>query len=435
MKPVLRLIVIFILVALQSRAQQTELILKGKILDETGSPLPYAKVSEMQTKNATLTNQRGVFYLTIPADQTDLRISYIGYLTMDTTLIFNSTGNDTVYASFKMFPALHEFDVVNITSEPYQKVFETTNLNILDYSFFGQNILLIVNSRENYQIRLLDMQEKLLTKQNLNFRPYGFVKDCLGILYIVSDDSLYPVHFDSEQFSFPDAIPVYDYITFIKPCVAANENYFFLEYVSNYGQTIEYFSQRKADDLYLYLRVINDPVVTNDVVSMGLALGEPYPAGVLMGEISERELKDNRVKFQAETFFKNVMTNPVYSPLIKTTNAIYIFDHLADTCFVISHNSELLRQFKIDYHLSPEWAAKLITDESGEKIYALHQLNGIHRISEINLESGELKKSTELSDHTYPEKIKIKDGYVFYLYHPRDNGGFSKLYRVALREN
>ena len=416
-------------------AQQSTTILKGKILDDKGNHLPYAKISETQIQTSTLSNQRGTFYLKVPTPSAKIRISYIGYFTIDTTLYFRNNSPDTIPVTFRMQPSSRELEVVTISSAPYHQVFETTNLNIIDYTFFGQNILLIVNGKENYQVRLLDQQEKLLTKQNLNFKPISFIKDCLGILHIVSEDSLYPVIFDSEQFTFPDAIPILDYIEFIEPCVASNENYFFLKYITNFNHTIEYISQRKIDDNYLLLRKVNDEKKTNDVLNYATELNMTW-APDIMGEIfTAKDIRAAREKAEDQFFFDLVITNATYAPLIRTSSAIYIFDHLADTCFVLNNNSEPLRDFAINYHHQKSWGNKLIVDDANEKIYALYISNGIYSLHEINLETGELKKPTELSKHTYPEKIRIKDGFIYYLYLERENPGFRKLFRVRLLEN
>jgi hypothetical protein len=413
-------------------AQNNQITLKGKIIDETGASLPYARVSELQTKISTLTNQRGIFYMNVPAEKAHLKISYIGYKIIDTVLYFGSKPKDTVFCTFKMIPSSKEFAVVNVTSKPYQQVYETTNLNILDYTFFGQNILLLVSFKGDYQIRLMDQSEKLLTKQNLNFKPTGFIKDCLGILHIFSKDSLYPVHFNSEQFSFPDAIPIMDYVEFIEPCVASTDDFFFLQHITNFNQTIEYISQRKKDDSYNLIRLINDAEKTKDVLAYAEELQMTYAPSMMSEIFTFKDVRAAREKMQDQYFFDLVVTNATYAPLIKTANAVYVFDHLADSCFVFSLNSEPLRQFRIDYHKRQDWVQKLILEDGANQIFAVHSVNGIYGISEINLETGQLKSPLTLTEHTYPEKIKIRNGWVYYLHHDLQNAGFDKLFRVAL---
>lgn len=413
-------------------SQNNQIVLKGKVIDETGASLPYARVSEQQTKNSTLSNQRGIFYLKVPAEETQLKISYIGYYSIDTVLYFGNTFRDTVFYTFKMIPSSREFAVINVTSKPYQQVYETTNLNILDYTFFGQNILLLVSFKGDYQIRLMDQSEKLLTKQNLSFKPTGFIKDCLGILHIFSKDSLYPVHFNSEQFSFPDAIPIMDYIEFIEPCVASADDFFFLQHITNFNQTIEYISQRKRDDLYKLIRLIHDAEKVKDVLAYAEELQMTVAPGMMSEIFTAKDVRAAREKMQDQYFFDLVVTNATYAPLIKTANAVYVFDHLADSCFVFDLQSEPLRQFKISYHKRPDWVHKLILEDDGDRIFAVHSLNGIYSLSEINLETGELKLPLTLTEHTYPEKIKIRNGWVYYLHHDLQNAGFDKLFRVAL---
>ena len=65
-----------------SMAQQDNITVNGKIVDESGEPLPGATIQELGTTNGTITDIDGNFSLSVPADAT-LTISFIGYKSIE----------------------------------------------------------------------------------------------------------------------------------------------------------------------------------------------------------------------------------------------------------------------------------------------------------------------------------------------------------------
>jgi TonB-linked SusC/RagA family outer membrane protein len=56
-------------------------LIKGKVLDENGLPLPGASIIEKGAQNGTSTNFDGMFSLTLTTDNAELQVSYLGYIT------------------------------------------------------------------------------------------------------------------------------------------------------------------------------------------------------------------------------------------------------------------------------------------------------------------------------------------------------------------
>jgi TonB-linked SusC/RagA family outer membrane protein len=53
--------------------------ISGKVLDETGQPMPGVTVKEKGTNNVVITDSKGVFYIAVPDNNTILAFSYIGF--------------------------------------------------------------------------------------------------------------------------------------------------------------------------------------------------------------------------------------------------------------------------------------------------------------------------------------------------------------------
>ncbi|MDX8337763.1 TonB-dependent receptor [Draconibacterium sp. IB214405] len=68
-----------------STAQQENITVKGKIVDESGEPLPGATISQSNTTNGTITDIDGNFTLSVPSDAT-LLVSFIGYKSIEVSV-------------------------------------------------------------------------------------------------------------------------------------------------------------------------------------------------------------------------------------------------------------------------------------------------------------------------------------------------------------
>lgn len=70
--------------------QNADITVKGKVVDETGGPLPGVTIKVKGTQRITSTNSDGTFTLTVPADAI-LVVSYIGYTTSEVVATANMT--------------------------------------------------------------------------------------------------------------------------------------------------------------------------------------------------------------------------------------------------------------------------------------------------------------------------------------------------------
>src|SRR5882762_11773482 len=72
-----------LLVILSSAANSQTLLVKGKVVDETGSAIPGVNIVIKSTANGTVSDQNGEFTLNVSGDNDVLSFSFIGYATQD----------------------------------------------------------------------------------------------------------------------------------------------------------------------------------------------------------------------------------------------------------------------------------------------------------------------------------------------------------------
>jgi hypothetical protein len=73
----------------------------------------------------------------------------------------------------------------------------------------------------------------------------------------------------------------------------------------------------------------------------------------------------------------------------------------------------------------------LYVDKFENKVYAFFSKDGHHYLKQINHQTGKEVKTYKLKHHS-AEKIKIKDGYVYYVYRPFDSTQEKFLYRERI---
>jgi TonB-dependent starch-binding outer membrane protein SusC len=110
-----------------SVAQQGNITVKGKIVDENGEAIPGATVQQKGTANGTVTDIDGNFSLSVPSDAT-LMISFIGFTNQEVTV-----GGKTELGIITLVSDLKELEqVVVIGYGTQRKVDLTGSVAIVD---------------------------------------------------------------------------------------------------------------------------------------------------------------------------------------------------------------------------------------------------------------------------------------------------------------
>ena len=90
-------------------------VIKGTINDEKGEPIPFTKVWLKNTSTGTIANGKGVYHLDVKSNGSyDLRISSIGFETIDTTIILS--GEVHIY-NITLSSSVLELEEVVVSSE------------------------------------------------------------------------------------------------------------------------------------------------------------------------------------------------------------------------------------------------------------------------------------------------------------------------------
>jgi tRNA A58 N-methylase Trm61 len=81
-----------------------------------------------------------------------------------------------------------------------------------------------------------------------------------------------------------------------------------------------------------------------------------------------------------------------------------------------------------------EWEQQLLKDFCNNKLYGVFLRTGRHYLKELNTQTGEIC-SVFLINYRYPEKIKVHNGFVYYIYRPFESTQTRFLYKEPVITN
>ena len=100
-------------------------------------------------------------------------------------------------------------------------------------------------------------------------------------------------------------------------------------------------------------------------------------------------------------------------------------------------NREQIDSVTIKYHnenKKDKWNEPLLQDEILKNIFGLFHKGGITILKSIDIHSGKPNQYFELG-FKYVEKVKVIDGYVYYIYRPFESIQKKFLYREKIKIN
>jgi hypothetical protein len=126
---------------------------------------------------------------------------------------------------------------------------------------------------------------------------------------------------------------------------------------------------------------------------------------------------DSRADFVSWNYAHKILYRPVKSAMYLIGGYICIFNtpDRQMEFYDAEGNFSYKIAIGIDAVNDGRWAAEIYADPSTMKVYTAFLRNGNCTVYSINLNNGELKKKATIL-HSYPEKINVFNGHIYYLY-------------------
>lgn len=314
-----------------------------------------------------------------------------------------------------------ELPLISVTNHiAPDTVFGTWKFSVADYEFYEDKLILLTFEKnlEHAKIVLTDASQKIVSSYVLPDEAKELYKDYLGYVNVICIRHIYRISINQNEISL-GSLPVNDYKNMIMPCIdTIGRDIYFSDYQKDYPEFTYYAYNTKDKQIIPFKKVCDREVMKGyNMEYYFLTSRERLEARQLADEYN---VDKHRVAAVMSGLTRSMFYTPLYAPLFVMNDTVLVFDHYNDAILKYDKKQRLLDSVPIDYHHPKnwkEWTHKVIVDKSNNATYALYKKNGYYYLKKVDLYSGKIIGSFKLSNQ-YVDKIKIKDGYVYYVYSP-----------------
>lgn len=411
-----RAICIFIFLSGISLLGKSQEIISGYVLDSLSLlPLENVSIRLMNTNQGVSTDKEGYFKISIAELPAGISVSHIGYRTKTITVNEKEAQNIRILLS-KETTMLPE---VVIGSEKIQNIISDKRISILDYEFYENNILLLAKSYATFGFQLILINEggTVLATQKIEGKASALIKDCLGFLHLVREHTIDEVSFSGSIPSFNYQRTKSDFNKSLGRCLEIEQNRIYIAQSFYHHQGLIYYSIDRSDPFPIPVKITE--IINGNIIEM------------LKDEQRFSQMGGIPYTGDDRRFAKEFMFLPIYAPLFKIADSIYIFNHLQSR--IESYvNDSMVKQTPVTYHQDKYWKRKLYPDKARNKIYSFYEKNGVTFFREINIRTGLAEKTFKIPESLFIENIKINNGHVYFIYWNNGKDNFSNLYKMNI---
>jgi hypothetical protein len=449
MKAKLSILTILFLYTFLSSAQNHAIWIKGKITSsETGEPLQNVNIRVKDTYRGTLSDQFGYFKIALYKMPSTLIFSHVGFHTSEKSFTVEPLQKLEIVLE-KKTEQLEEFVV---TSNRIDTVYISRRYAVLDYELWDEKIILLIyrNNLNRAEILLLDENNKEVSSiEVLPEKPEQLIKDCFGNIHIITKTKVYQIYPKEEQLLLYPSVNKDIFREIMGNCefIVGNrlyyQNFEYQNLITNY-----FYIDTALNERNRFRMILDQQKVDYLAYNPEFYMGDQILVDNVMGDNDPDKQRALRTLDAEKRFHLMAYLTPVFAPMKKMGDSICIFNHPQSVIEFYDANDSLVGETPIEYHhqvrpnntfiltyafyKSKKWQEEIYIDDEARKAYTLFvNNNGSKELVEIDLNSGRLKYSMKIP-FPYVEKIKVRDGFVYFLYKGWGEMDKKKLFRQSI---
>ena len=417
-------------------------VINGKAYDHDGVAVPSAKVSF--NGHYTFTNDQGEYFLEVYNKETlQLTFKHVGFLTKTITVnnrwFKNIRHNDTLEFKKTILDdnLLKQFTV---TSKKIDTIYGNQRFSVEDFELIDSNRLILLlyekNLKKGSKIVLTDGLQEMIHSYIVPGKAISLYKDFAERVFVITETGVFHVKVNNiankiELLSVDEK----DFYGFYHRVIDTLENQYFYSNYNELYPEVRFYATIKDDTSHFLMREVRDDFM------MELYRAQfKYVSGrdKLWAYRKEQETGiDKEIWIGASFFTQDILYQPVYAPLFVKNDTVLIFDHYNDLLFKYDISRKPVDSIPISYHhknKKDKWNQPLVQDPILKNILGIYHKGGITILKSIDLNTGKPVNYFELG-FRYVEKVKVIDGYVYYVYRPFESLQKKFLYREKIAFN
>lgn len=422
-----RFLLLFLLLPVALRSQ---VVISGNCSDAgTGRGIPWVHVKVGE--RYTYTDRNGNFTLNSALSSGTVSFSNMTYDFAEQH--FSGSPGDTVVVSLLLRKRTFQLRAVTVrpSSLPDTVVWSKIWM-IRDFCFHYDSLLLLTweRSPDKCMLRLTDEQGRESAAIPVKDVPLGFFTDISGTSYLECKEHTYRIDVWRGAL-FLQEMDEYKYYGSIRPLVGLSPQQLF-------ASTWRYHKPEFA-----YLHVDRDLLRQDTLMEIcDKHLSDLYYSEYDFLSFKNKTEVKRRCRRTGEDqyelaammtgFTRSLWWRPLYSPFFMEDTTALIFDHYRDSLFRFDASGRKIHRAYMEFHKPKEYKKKMVQDEINGQLYAIYFKNGISRLLPIHPQTAEAGTPLPLS-YRYAEKIKVRNGKVFYLYRPFESSQNMFLYSERLQ--
>lgn len=404
-------------------AQNKRMVFKGTVLNrETRQAIKGANITISGTRRGTTSDGSGEFTITIYNLPVYMNVSHVGYETQKIWL-----DNPFPAITILLNPATTSLPEVEIKAKYQPEPFFKNNLySVLDYEVDSNRVCLLI-----YRFRLVNSElicksadgDTIARSGLLHFKPASLFHDCMGNIHVLSADSVYQVKREGDHLMLFYQADMPKFRSVLSNCVASTENLLFFRKESPDRLSAEFYTVDRKNSRRQYLASVSDKA------RLKLLRDNPYDQFLLMMDT----IPGDPGTAAEWAWVKKILYKPNSSSLYKIGDLMGIFNSTEYTLSLYTLTGEFTSKLKMPVEAVKDgrWTTEIYIDEICRKAYTSFRKGEIFTIYRIDLNTGELKRVVNI-EHSYPQKIRIHNNFLFYLYDLPAEGDNRHLFRQKL---
>ncbi|MES2680594.1 MAG: carboxypeptidase-like regulatory domain-containing protein [Bacteroidota bacterium] len=415
-----------------------ELIVVGFVKDQqSGKGLENVLIRTANFPYTTRSDKSGKFQLHLPENKNyKLVFTHMAYQGSVWHIVSKNNDTLTLAIALKQKPVLLDSVSIEAKHKP-ETLVGKPNYSVFDFDFYEDKLLLLTSERSltKAQVQLSDVSGKIYSTFDLPKRAGEakyFFHDYEGYTELVCADSVFRIDvMNNELMIVP--IPKKDFNRYLKPVAdSLNSNYYYNDAWDKYPLFNYYYLRKNDTASHLLATVTNARLM--DLYNFEYYFLPPH-LQLEARRIEQYQKIDRHIAAALMSGFTQTMFyEPLYAPLFIIKDTICIFNHHNDFLYHYNRDNQFIDSVKISYHHPKnwkDWKKQLFVDDTENKVYALFSRNGHRYLRNVNYQTGEEKGNYTLQHHS-AEKIKIRDGFVYYVYRPFGSTQEKFLYRERI---